>query len=266
MKKILLLDIENVHQTENELFALLEIYQCIYVVYAKSPITISLDGLNLLAEFIVNKRIILIKMPKVGKDAADFGLAFIAGQLSIQKNMEDVQFDVISKDKKIEYIVDLFVLMGRKACLIKHESDIQFHNDIEDVSSIGNKSKIIEILITQAHSDSNKIKIPSLNHIRTKPHLQLVKDYCDFLQKISNNRPKKVVGLLNSIQSFFKLEHALSAQQFFSFLEKQNIINQDDMKVVYNEQLILAWSNLSNANQISDISRLINQIETKIVS
>lgn len=76
MKKILLLDIENSHKTENELFQLLTSYAFVYLVYAKSPMTLSLDGLQNLADFISKKKLVLIKMPKTGPDAADFGLAF----------------------------------------------------------------------------------------------------------------------------------------------------------------------------------------------
>lgn len=55
MKKILLLDIENSHKTENELFQLLTSYAFVYLVYAKSPMTLSLDGLQNLADFISKK-------------------------------------------------------------------------------------------------------------------------------------------------------------------------------------------------------------------
>ena len=100
MKKILLLDIENVHKTENELLDLLKNYSYVYLVYAKSPISLTLDGIQELASFVVSKRLVLIKMPKSGPDSADFGLAFLAGQLSIQMDKSSTEFDVMSNDKK----------------------------------------------------------------------------------------------------------------------------------------------------------------------
>ena len=42
MRKVLLLDIENIHKTEKELLHLLKTYACVYLVYAKSPVTLSL--------------------------------------------------------------------------------------------------------------------------------------------------------------------------------------------------------------------------------
>ena len=115
MERILLLDIENLPQSETELLTLFETYAFIYLVYAKSPISLSLDGLSALAPFIAQKRLVLLKMPKLGPDAADFGLAFLAGQLSVQKSVQTALFDVMSNDKKFEYIVDLLKASGFQA-------------------------------------------------------------------------------------------------------------------------------------------------------
>ena len=121
MKKVLLLDIENLHKSEKELLKYLSEYQFVYLVYAKSPINLSLDGLQMLSDFVSKKKLVLIKMPKIGPDAADFGLAFLAGQLSIQMDKSNVEFDVMSNDKKIEYIVDLLTVMGLKSQQLKRD-------------------------------------------------------------------------------------------------------------------------------------------------
>ncbi|WP_052026303.1 hypothetical protein [Acinetobacter variabilis] len=84
MKKILLLDIENLPKTETELLQYLAQYQYVYLVYAKTPMGFSLDGVVRLAPAISAGKLKVLKMPKIGKDAADFGLCFIAGQLSTQ--------------------------------------------------------------------------------------------------------------------------------------------------------------------------------------
>lgn len=133
MKKILLLDIENIQKNEQELIQLLTQYQQIYLVYAKSPISISLDHLLTFASFIEKKRLVLIKMPKIGKDAADFGLAFLAGQLSIQLNAKEEAIDIMSNDKALEYIVDLLQMMQFQVTLIKKTTiDNESNHDIEN--------------------------------------------------------------------------------------------------------------------------------------
>jgi hypothetical protein len=281
MKKILLLDIENVHKTENELVQLLTSYTYVYLVYAKSPLSLSLDGLQNLAIFISTKKLVLIKMPKVGPDAADFGLAFVAGQLSIQMEKQNTEFDVISNDKKFEYIIDLLGIMGFKARQIKRDLnksdklDIanfdgqkveykhlliaiellvknqpkQFNSlnnalkswmrssgvDIKKIVELLKKyqlisiknqsvsyelSKMKEIIKVQENKVVEKlvVELPKIEEIQQKPHLQRIKQYCDYLMKIQKGRPAKIESLLNSIQAVLRLDREQYLQDFFNIL------------------------------------------------
>lgn len=309
MKKILLLDIENSHKTENELFQLLTNYAFVYLVYAKSPMTLSLDGLQNLADFISKKKLVLIKMPKTGPDAADFGLAFLAGQLSIQMDKIDTEFDVMSNDKKFEYIVDLLKIMGFKAQQVKRKnvsnnenkldvinSDLQkpeykhlltalqllLKNQPKQFNSLNNAlkswmknsdvniNKIIEllkkhqfiqienqnisyelarmkqVLSVQANATIKTlvVQLPTVEEIQQKPHLQRIKQYCDYLIKIQKGRPAKVESLMNSIQSILRLDREPFPQDFLNILIKQKIVFKLDNQVTYNDLLIKAWSNI----------------------
>ena len=309
MKKILLLDIENSHKTENELFQLLTSYAFVYLVYAKSPMTLSLDGLKNLADFISKKKLVLIKMPKTGPDAADFGLAFLAGQLSIQMGKIDTEFDVMSNDKKFEYIVDLLKIMGFKAQQVKRKnvsnnenkldvinSDLQkpeykhlltalqllLKNQPKQFNSLNNAlkswmknsdvniNKIIEllkkhqfiqienqnisyelarmkqVLSVQANATIKTlvVQLPAVEEIQQKPHLQRIKQYCDYLIKIQKGRPAKVESLMNSIQSILRLDREPFPQDFLNILIKQKIVFKLDNQVTYNDLLIKAWSNI----------------------
>ncbi|KWQ04435.1 hypothetical protein SE27_03685 [Acinetobacter harbinensis] len=309
MKKILLLDIENSHKTENELFQLLTNYAFVYLVYAKSPMTLSLDGLQNLADFISKKKLVLIKMPKTGPDAADFGLAFLAGQLSIQMDKIDTEFDVMSNDKKFEYIVDLLKIMGFKAQQVKRKnvsnnenkldvinSDLQkpeykhlltalqllLKNQPKQFNSLNNAlkswmknsdvniNKIIEllkkhqfiqienqnisyelarmkqVLSVQANATIKTlvVQLPTVEEIQQKPHLQRIKQYCDYLIKIQKGRPAKVESLMNSIQSILRLDREPFLQDFLNILIKQKIVFKLDNQVTYNDLLIKAWSNI----------------------
>ncbi len=309
MKKILLLDIENSHKTENELFQLLTSYAFVYLVYAKSPMTLSLDGLQNLADFISKKKLVLIKMPKTGPDAADFGLAFLAGQLSIQMDKIDTEFDVMSNDKKFEYIVDLLKIMGFKAQQVKRKnvsnnenkldvinSDLQkpeykhlltalqllLKNQPKQFNSLNNAlkswmknsdvniNKIIEllkkhqfiqienqnisyelarmkqVLSVQANATIKTlvVQLPTVEEIQQKPHLQRIKQYCDYLIKIQKGRPAKVESLMNSIQSILRLDREPFPQDFLNILIKQKIVFKLDNQVTYNDLLIKAWSNI----------------------
>lgn len=315
MKKILLLDIENFHKTEKELIELFKTYAYVYLAYAKSPVAITLDGLQQLSTYIVEKRLVLIKMPTSGPDAADFGLAFLAGQLSVQMLPKDALFDVMSNDKKFIYIVDLLKAMGfsaeqkkkqtvsvkpvavvspivkiaeqPKSTLIKAISFL-LKNQPKQVSTLANalkswmklnqaqSSEVIKTLIQHLliQLDANKVsydlkkmnqflkqqqanpkenssastamKLPQIEEIRQKPHLQKVKQYCDFLYKYPKGRPAKIAGLLNSLKSILKLEHQQAAQDLIQVLKKQNIISVTNTKIKYQDPNIQAWSKLDS--------------------
>ena len=312
MKKILLLDIENLHKTENEILQLLKTYAFVYLVYAKSPIVISLDGLQRLSEFITNKRLVLIKMPKAGPDAADFGLAFLAGQLSIQMDQVDIDFDVMSNDKKFEYIVDLLKIMGFQARQLKKELmpikniksslesidpnknefkplilaiQLLIKNQPKQFNSLNNalkswlKGKAINIkhlieqlkeyqfikikdqnvsyelarmkeaLKFQEKRETEKlvVELPKIQEIQTKPHLQRIKIYSNYLSKIMKSKPAKANSLLNSIQSVLRLNNQQATQDFMNILIKQNLVKNENNKLIYNDALILAWSSLEDS-------------------
>lgn len=335
MKKVLLLDIENLHKSEKELLKYLSEYQFVYLVYAKSPINLSLDGLQMLSDFVSKKKLVLIKMPKIGPDAADFGLAFLAGQLSIQMDKSNVEFDVMSNDKKIEYIVDLLTVMGFKSQQLKRDllsspsKEFKLINQETDLSSdelkpllfaiqlllknqpkqfnslnnalkswlkgyTSNTRKIIEQLkdyqLIQIKDqtvsyelsrmkDALKFRekgevqalskaLPSVDEIQIKPHLQRVKQYCDYLSKISNNKPAKLNSLLNSIQSVLKLNAQQLAQDFINILIKQNIVKQESTKLIYNDSLIEAWASLDKTclNTTINETSLMEQPNTEVLS
>ena len=200
MKKILLLDIENQPKTENELLSLLKSYALVYLVYAKSPVALSLDGLQNLSDYIAKKRLVLIKMPKTGPDAADFGLAFVAGQLSIQMQTSETEFDVMSNDKKFEYIVDLLKVMGFQAQQKKKE--IQPNGPI---------------ILSLEQLDPSKAEF--------KPLFTAVK-------LLLKNQPKQFNSLNNALKSWLKGTSA-NIKQTITQLKNYQLIQIQDQKVHY---------------------------------
>ena len=235
VKKILLLDIENIHQTETQLLKLLKTYHAVYLVYAKSPVALSLDALTLLSPFVTQKKLVIIKMPKIGKDAADIGLAFLAGQLSIQMNKNETVFDVMSNDGILDYVVSLLDVMGFKASQIKHP-----------------------VVQKSDKNPSVKITLPEPEEFDQKPHLQKIKHYCDYLKKCSNNKPSKISALLNSVQSVLKSEKITQSDDFINLLKKWNILKQNGESIVYSQEIIDAWAALP----LIKLSNELNAVKT----
>ncbi|WP_257223141.1 MULTISPECIES: PIN domain-containing protein, partial [unclassified Acinetobacter] len=201
MKKILLLDIENLHKTENELLTYLKQYSSIYLVYAKSPISFSLDGLVKLSPFIMNGKLKVLKMPKIGKDAADFGLTFIAGQLSTQVSAKEFSFDVMSNDHSMGYVVDLLKIAKFEAKIIHEKPLVSVHviNEVKAEQNVG----------------------------------ELIFQYCEYLTK-NAARPAKLESLLNSLKAILKVSDDV-AKVLVELLKKHKIIRLDNSKIFYQD-------------------------------
>ena len=216
MKKILLLDIENVHKTENELLDLLKNYSYVYLVYAKSPISLTLDGIQELASFVVSKRLVLIKMPKSGPDSADFGLAFLAGQLSIQMDKSSTEFDVMSNDKKFIYVVDLLKIMGFNANKIKKEV-VPLKEKLE-ISNLKNKNN---------------------------------KDLFLVVELLLKNQPKQFNSLNNALKSWTKGKN-IDVKKTIELLKSLKLINIINQSVTYDLLKMIEVEELnSQSNKLS---------------
>ena len=205
MKKILLLDIENLHKTENELLKYLTQYHYVYLVYAKSPSGFSLDGVVKFAPHIISGKLKVLKMPKIGKNAADFGITFIAGQLSTQFKSGEVIFDVMSNDHSMEYVVDLFKVANFEAKIISEKPLIAAHVDQQIKSEI-NIQKFIE-------------------------------DYCINLNRDNFSKPAKVETLVNSIRVNLKVKEEV-AKLIVDELIKAKVVKILNMKVQYSSSQI----------------------------
>ena len=256
MNKILLIDIENCGHALHQLEEKLQTYTQIYVVYATSNVNLSLDGLYLLIPFIQNQRFHLVKMPTVGKDAADFGLAFIAGQLSQQYQPIDTSFEIISNDHAMDYVAELLqrqnfeVEVKKKAV---QTSDI-LEKLVSTLAKVNNKPTSEEAFLnsimswtkvdrTQANlllkqvlqlgvltADEKEKIVPQV-----KPHLVFLQQYCQYLFN-QNNRPATQKTLLNSIKTVMNIEKETTLIDRYNLLVKHKIViqNEQNNKVQYN--------------------------------
>lgn len=216
MKKILLLDIENVHKNGEEISQYLQQYSKIYIAYANPQIKFNLDELDALAPFVVEKRLKLLKMPKSGPNSADFGLSFLAGQLSVKEQKKKAIFDVMSNDRSMEYIVDLLTLNGFQARVVKQ--------------------KKVEVAMTEPALSAVNEPVQNLQPFTLK--------YCENLLKANFSRPAKVDSLLNSIKASLKLEDQ-EASIVIESMRRSKIIQIENKKVIYENNLIEKYLKIS---------------------
>ena len=74
--KVLLIDLENCPSQINELLENLENYSQVVICYAQSGAKIPIDWILPLTKVVNDDHLKIIKMPTIGKNAADFGITF----------------------------------------------------------------------------------------------------------------------------------------------------------------------------------------------
>lgn len=104
--RVLLIDIENGIGHIQSRIKDLKVYQKVIVCYAHDGVKIPLDWLVPLSEVLQSGQFELIKMPQVAKNAADFGLYFIAGMLA-ERFKQSTAFTILSNDTDLDYLLQL---------------------------------------------------------------------------------------------------------------------------------------------------------------
>ena len=201
--RVLLIDLENCPSQINQLMNNLELYSHVVVCYAQSGAKIPLDWVVPLTATVNNDRLKIIKMPNIGKNAADFGITFWAGVFMAQLPLE-THFDIVSNDTDLDHVVSLLQSEQRNAERISNKKD---------------NSQIVPVT-------SEPITPPA-------PKKDCLQEYCTHIVK-HPNKPAKKVTLLNSIKSKFKT--SVDPDELFEALKTQGVINFKDDKITYNLQ------------------------------
>lgn len=246
MKKVLLLDIENISKAESKLAQYCSEYHRIYVVYANFNVKFSLDELFDLIPFILKGKLKIIKMAKTGKDSADFGLAFLAGQLSRKKKRE---FHIMSNDHSMEYIVDLLQQSNHKAILLsknllnsqlKESESVDSDINLELDTISGLKINCVELSNNIDSSDEASTSPPVKNDVSQKESEAAINEaflkYCEHLALRRKHRPLKLKRLNNSIKFILKDENMVLP--VIKLLEDKKLINLSSSRIIYDDALI----------------------------
>lgn len=206
--KVLLIDLENCPSQINQLMNHLDEYSHIVICYAQSGAKIPVDWMMPLTTVINEGRLKLIKMPEVGKNAADFGIAFWAGVLMAQLP-EKAHFDILSNDADLDYVVSLLSSENRSA----ERRGIKKENPPVLI-----EAKIIEVKTADSNTQSYYLR-----------------EYCLSLIGMKTMKPAKKETLLNSIKAKFRFTD-VDANAVFEMLFKSGAISINENKVGYNQQ------------------------------
>jgi hypothetical protein len=203
-EKVLLIDLENCPSKLEQLPTDLANYLQVLICYATSKSNLPLSWLLPLSDAISAKRLKIIKMDHVSKNAADFGICFLAGSL-MQEVPKETHFVIVSNDKDLDHVVHLLKSHGRSA----------------------------ERIGTQKEEKNS-----SLSPEQIPPTIQRsIADYCNHLITFKANRPAKIETLLNSIKAKFKINSS-DSESIYKILLSSGAIKTNGQKIVYNDKKI----------------------------
>ena len=202
--QILLIDLENCPSQLSVLLKDLEQYQQVIVCYAQSGAKIPLDWLMPLNQMINQQRLKIVKMPNTGKNAADFGICFLAGMLMAEQP-QNTHFVIVSDDTDLDHTIKLLKSYGRTAERISLKK--------EEVTTT-----IVNIKETT------------------------LKGYCQKLIVQQKNRPSSPTSLLNSLRSYYGQDLNTAESSFNQLLELGLITLTANNKVTYHDNKISQYA------------------------
>ena len=198
--KVLLIDIENGIGHIQSRIKDLKVYQKVIVCYAHDGVKIPLDWLFPLSEVLQSGQLELIKMPEVGKNAADFGLYFIAGMLA-ERFKQPTSFTILSNDADLDYLLQLLQ---------------RYQHQAERISLLPVR-ELAPAPVAQAKPDlpvstAAAGQIPASTAKTSEEQKQFIYKYCQRLSQLAKtaNPPSSKSALVNSIRSFANGDQALT--------------------------------------------------------
>lgn len=114
VKKALLIDLENCPNKLNNLNSDLVEYSEVLICFTHGEPKIPLEWLSGLSGALQTGKLRIQRMIKAGKNAADFGIAFHAGQMMARLPVA-THFEIISNDHDLDHVVNLLKEHDRSA-------------------------------------------------------------------------------------------------------------------------------------------------------
>lgn len=215
--KVVLLDLENNFPTAKLLREIVTHYSSLYLFNCAGTFEFSLEDLTELAGWIASGQIIILDTPE--SPQKEYEYAVIVGQLMALLEPE-TEVELISAMDSSEMLQQMLQVSDIKCSLIQIQPD--------------------EVSIPAEHV---KNYLPSLEAIRNKPALQLVKKYCDALGKMSG-KPNTLETLKNSVTNILHVM-PVKAQHVVGMLINLKIVKRYDEQISFRKKVLKQWLQLN---------------------
>lgn len=215
--KVVLLDLENNFPTAKLLREIVTHYSSLYLFNCAGTFEFSLEDLTELAGWIASGQIIILDTPE--SPQKEYEYAVIVGQLMALLEPE-TEVELISAMDSSDMLQQMLQASDIKCSLIQIQPD--------------------EVSIPAEHV---KNYLPSLEAIRNKPTLQLVKKYCDALGKMSG-KPNTLETLKNSVANILHVM-PVKAQHVVGMLINLKIVKRYDEQISFRKKVLKQWLQLN---------------------
>lgn len=236
--KVVLLDLENNMPSAQLLRKIIQHYAVIYLFNCQGKFEYSLEDLTEFSSWVSSGQVVILETAEV--DQKEFEYAVVVGQLIALLDPETT-IEVISAMPSSEILLEMM-----------QSSDMNCHwIQIQPESS----------------SLNSKYKLPSVETIKQKPELLLIKKYCDVLGKMKG-KPNSIEKLKNSISNILQVESD-QAQQLIALLINLKIVKRYDEQINFRKKLLKQWAelNLEQAmplETVDNISPIFAQLQTEL--
>lgn len=211
--KVVLLDLENNMPTAQLLRNIIQHYAVVYLFNCQGKFEYSLEDLTEFSSWVSSGQVVILETAEV--EHKEFEYAVVVGQLMALLE-EDTSIELISAMPSSEMLLEMMQSSNLDCSLI--------HIQPEE------------------SSQNSKYKIPSIETIRQKPDLLLIKKYCDTLGKMKG-KPNTLEKLKNSISNILQVEDN-QAQQLTGLLINLKIVKRYDEQISFRKKLLKQWMQL----------------------
>lgn len=236
-QKVVLLDLENNFPTAKLLRDIVEHYPTLYLFNCAGKFEFALEELTELASWISSGQIIILDVLEA--EHKEYEYAVIVGQLMALLEA-DTHVELISAMDSSEMLMQML-----------QASDID--------------CSLIQVLPEDASTetqDKPKIQLPSIEAIKAKPALQMVKKYCDALGKMSG-KPTTLETLKNSVTNILQVLPG-KAQHVVGMLINLKIVKRYDEQISFRKKVLKQWVQLDLNEHVPAEKPALNQVVSKL--
>lgn len=231
-QKVVLLDLQNNLPTIQLLQDIIEHYPVLYLFNCDGKFEFSLEDLTEFSAWVASGQIVILATPTA--PYKEFEYAILVGQL-LALLEQPAHVELISAMESSEMLLKMLEASNISCHLIQVQAENEPNSTLQ-----------------------SKVKIPSIETIKAKPALVLVKKYCDAVAKMTG-KPNTLESLKNSIANILQQDET-QVQHLIGMLISLKIIKNEDTSIHFRKKVLKQWAALDLDQPAESSTPLLDQV------